>query len=140
MLETLSGNPGKMLGPRRPVADPGREIDVRGDLDQIIAGGLGLDLDVVLQRADAVGIVSALAQTGVPTAFPAGAVKLDERAIAGLRDTLAAEVDAVVSVAARGLRQRTPTATGQPVDAGRRDAGPRDALDELLDALEGDDR
>ena len=137
------------LGPRRPLADPGRELKVGADLDELVATGLGLDLAAVRKRADAVGIVAALTESAVPVAFPAGGVELDQAAVNALRAGLAAEVDHVVSVAmppgpapgdappgvptgrsGRGARRGRPPAATAPG---------RDALDDLLDALGTED-
>lgn len=140
VLEEVSVNTADMLGPRRPLADPGREITVRGDLDEVIAGGLGLDLDAVRRRGDAVGILAALAQAEVPLAFSPGEVKLDERAVAGLKDNLATEVERVVGIALPDIVRSQPV-EATVTDAGRprpsRSAEPpaRDALDELLNAI-----
>ena len=41
LMGTLAKNRAQMIGPRRPVADPGREVKVKGDLDTVIAAGLG---------------------------------------------------------------------------------------------------
>ena len=116
VLADAAKSPFDVLGPRRPLVDPGRELKIDGDLDLIIAGGLGLDVDVIRKRADAVGIVAALAITSVPVAFEPGAIKLDEAAVAVLKNTLAAEVESVASVAF--------PATTEP-----------DPLDALLDRL-----
>jgi hypothetical protein len=133
VLGGVATSTGTVLGPRRPLADPGRELRVGADLDQVVAAGLGLDLAAVRKRADAVGIVAALTETAVPVAFRPGGVELDRAAVAGLQGRLAAEVDHVLSVAAPAPR-RAP-ATGRPGDA----RPGRDALDELLDALETED-
>ena len=37
-----AGDPGKVLAPSRPVADPGRPIDLDGGLDELVADGFGL--------------------------------------------------------------------------------------------------
>lgn len=133
VLGDLAADPVATLGPRRPLVDPGRELKVDGDLDAIIAGGLGLDLDVVNKQASAVGIVAALTQTDVPLAYGPGAIKLDDNAIAALKGTLGAEVDRLVEIA--GLARQGPTGPGGPRAAER----PRDGLDELLDALGEED-
>jgi hypothetical protein len=127
------------LGPRRPLADPGGELKVDADIDELVATGLGLDLAAVRKRADAVGIVAALTQTAVPVAFPAGGGELDQAAVAALQAGLAAEVDHVVSVAvppgrAPGAAPPRGARTGRRGRAGP----PADALDELIDTLEED--
>lgn len=119
----LVKNPEHMIGPRRPVADPGREVVVRGDLDQVIAEGLGFDLAAVRKAADQVGIVAALTRSNVPIS--------DKRPDAAeLRNALDTELAHVIGVAAparilgRGAGPRTapPRAPSAP-----------DALDELID-------
>ena len=115
----LVKNPERMIGPRRPVADPGREVVVRGDLDEVIAEGLGVDLTAVRKAADQIGVVAALAAAEVPTA--------DKRpGLAELRVALDTELAHVIDVAAPVLRRGTPR--GAPAQAPR-----RDALDELID-------
>jgi hypothetical protein len=113
-------NPDRMIGPRRPVADPGREVVVRGELDRIIAEGLGLDLAAIRQASDQVGIIAALSSTAVPVAEA-------RRDVAALHGALETELARVIDVAApapivrrgrRGARAEAPP-------------GP-DALDELI--------
>ncbi|MGI9028996.1 MAG: hypothetical protein ACR2HP_03285 [Ilumatobacteraceae bacterium] len=134
MLDTLSTNPDDLIGPRRPLVDPGREVLVRGDLADFIAGGLGLDVDRLRRTEAAVGIVAALAQTEVPVAAAPGGVELDEAALAGLQANLAAEVDRVVGVAVPTAVVIGDTAgRARPRRGARVAAGP-DALDELLEA------
>jgi hypothetical protein len=139
MMDELVKRPEEMIGPRRPIADPGRELLVRGDLDEIIATGLGIDLDTVRKMGEQVGFVAAIAQAPVPVASPRGDVKLDERAVAGLRAALTGELTRSMGVAmpARRTGPTRPT-RGR---AGRAAAPPPpDALDELLDrAAESDD-
>jgi hypothetical protein len=119
----LVKNPEQMIGPRRPVADPGREVVVRGDLDEVIADGLGFDLAAVRKVADQVGVVAALTRSEVPIA--------DKRpGVTELRAALETELAHVISVAApttirgRGPGRRTGRAQAPPEP---------DALDELLD-------
>jgi hypothetical protein len=129
VLGEMVKHPAETLGPRRPVADPGRPLAVEGDLDAVIAGGLGLNLDEVRRMGAQIGILAALTQTRAPLANPDGQVKLDERAIAGLRGAQNTELRGVLDVAApRGL-QRGP---------GARAAAP-DPLDLLIErAAQGD--
>jgi hypothetical protein len=114
-------NPDRMIGPRRPVADPGREVVVRGDLDQVIAEGLGVDLAAVRRAADQVGIVAALAGTDVPIAE----TRPD---VVALRGALETELAHVIDVAAPApvLRRRARGARAQAPPA-------PDALDELIE-------
>jgi hypothetical protein len=119
----LVRNPELTIGPRRPVADPGRPIDVRGELDEVIAQGLGFDLATVRRTAEQVGIVAALNRASVPLA----AKRPD---MEQLRTALDGELTHVIGVAA-------PVITRGPGAARRRGRPqappPRDALDELLD-------
>jgi hypothetical protein len=135
VIGDLVKNPGDMLGPRRPVADPGRELVVKGDLNAVIAGGLGFDLDAVRKLGQEVGILAAVTQEQVPVANPKGQVQLDERAVAGLRGALSTELEKVLGVAApNAVRSAAPTARGgarAPASTAEV-AGAGDALDELL--------
>lgn len=135
LLDELARQPEQMLGPRRPIADPGREVRVRGDLDELIAAGLGIDIEAVRKSERAIGIVAALAQTEVPVAFPAGDVELDQAAVAGLRETLATEVERVVDIARPAARRRAAPPEG-PADGAPSAAAVPDALDELIDQAE----
>ncbi len=126
VLGDLARSPDQMLGPRRPIVDPGRELVVDGDLDAVIAEGLGFDLEVVRKTGQEVGILAALTQTQVPIANPEGQVTLNKSAIAGLRGALARELDKVLDVAAPKVRDQVPSAAAYP-------AGARDALEELIE-------
>jgi hypothetical protein len=132
MIGSLAENPSTMLGPRRPVADPGRELAVDGDLDAVIAGGLGLNLDAVRKLSDQVGILAAITQAQVPVANPKGQVLLNKRSVTGLRDALSSELNKVVAVAAPPpiFRPRRTTRGAARVAADTKVTG--DALDELL--------
>ncbi len=98
LFDDLVLNHEEMIGPRRPVADPGRPIEMRGELDAVIATGLGFDLATVRKRSDAVGVAAALAETVAPVAHSAGGVEFDKAVIAGLQGALAAEVNRVVGI------------------------------------------
>jgi hypothetical protein len=124
VLGDLAKNPADRLGPRRPVADPGREVAVKGDLDSVIAAGLGFDLDAVRKMGQQVGILAAVQQAQVPIANREGRVPIDERAIAGIRGALASELDNVLNVAA-------PTKLGAVLGVAEDDTGP-DPLDHLI--------
>ena len=75
MVGELVKNPADTIGPVA-IADRAQLV-VQGDLDQIIATGLGLDLDAVLKTSDEIGIVAAVALAQVPIASVSGAIKLD---------------------------------------------------------------
>ena len=72
VLDAIVKSPADAIGPRRPVADPGRELLVRGDLDEVISGGLGIDLAAVRKVGDQIGILAAVARTRVPVAGTPG--------------------------------------------------------------------
>jgi hypothetical protein len=133
-LVTAAGrDPGKTVGPGRPVADPGRPIQLRGALDTVVATGLGLDLDRITEKAKSVGMAAALASTEVTVAHSDGA--LDPALVDGLRSTLDGELSRLAAAA-------MPTVEARP-KAGRRRAGPpevvRDALDDVIAAAASDD-
>jgi hypothetical protein len=126
VLDAIVKSSADAIGPRRPVADPGRELLVRGDLDEVISGGLGLDLAAVRKLGESIGIVAAVAQAQVPVAGSPGTGKLDEQALAGLRGALSGELARVAGVA-------VPT-TVPPVGPGVRGAQPPpDGLDDVID-------
>jgi hypothetical protein len=133
-LATLAGaspgNAATVVGPGRPVADPGRSIELKGSLDTVVAAGLGLDLDAVVKAADAVGLPAALAGTEVAVGRSDGA--FDPGALDGLRARLDTELTRVAAAAVpttrpvrapKGGRRRTADAAPEVVP---------DALDELL--------
>jgi hypothetical protein len=128
MIGELAKNPAQMIGPRRPIADPGRELNVRGDLDTVIATGLGIDLDALHKMGDQVGILAAIARMEVPIANKSGKVEIDKLAVAGLRNALNSELNKALNVAAPKPVSRTARArrTGAAV------APLADALDELI--------
>ena len=127
----LAKNSAEMLGPRRPVADPGRALIVEGDLDAVIAGGLGLDLNILRKQGEEVGVLAALMQAQVPLANPEGNIKIDRAAILNLQGALSTELSKVLDVATPKFQPREP---GSGPQAGPADMVPlRDALDELLE-------
>jgi hypothetical protein len=134
-VDELVKNPDTMIGPRRPVADPGREIGIKGDLDEVIAVGLGMDLGAVRKMAERVGVVAAVAGSAVPVA-PVATEGHDERALAGLRGALDSTLQGMLEIAAPRLRRQTP---GGRAGAARNEPV-RDALDDLLERLAGQDR
>ena len=130
----LAGDPVKTLGPRRPVADPGRPVDVKGNLDQVIADGLGIDLGVVRKTSSQLGIVQVLAQATVPVANPDGGKVLDARGAATLRGALTSTLAQVAAVAAPRLT--TVTAPPTLVTDLRRARGAESARAHAPDALD----
>lgn len=122
MVGELVKDPLTTLGPRRPVADPGRELKVSGDLDAVIAGGLGLDLAALRRTGEQIGIVAALARADVPLAAKDGELPFDKATLASLRSALSTELNQALQVAAPAVVVR-----------GRgRSAPAPDALDELI--------
>jgi hypothetical protein len=81
---------------------------------------------------DQVGILAAVTQAQVPIANPRGQVPIDQRAIAGLRGALFAELDHVLSIAA-------PSGTLDHLLGAAAGAEAPDALDELLARAAADD-
>jgi hypothetical protein len=113
------------------VADPGRPLDVKGNLDQVIAEGLGIDLNVVRRTSKQLGIVQALAQARVPVANPDGSKVLDARGAATLRGAVDMTLNQVANVAAPPKPVVIRDAH-RPRDI-ERAAAPADALDELIE-------
>lgn len=130
MVGEIIKRPADTIGPRRPVADPGRELLVKGDLDQVIATGLGLDLAAVRKTSDQIGIVAAVAQATVPIANASGTIELDAPTIAGMRGALMTELSHTLGIAAPQLVQKFATTKAPRVGAARRAP---DALDALLE-------
>jgi hypothetical protein len=133
MVAVAGRDPGKTVGPSRPVADPGRPVGLRGALDTVVATGLGLDLDRIIEKAKTVGMAEALASTDVTVARSDGA--LDPAVLDGLRSTLDGELTRLAVAA-------MPTVDARP-KAGRRRAAPpevvRDALDDVIAGAANDD-
>ena len=121
----------KVVGPVRPIADPGRPIELDGPLDHVVAEGLGIDLAAVNDAAGRVGMTAALAATEVTLGRTDGA--FDPAALDGLRARLDTELGRVAAAA-------MPTVKRAPVPKGgrrRRAPAPEpevvpDALDDLL--------
>lgn len=133
-LHTLEGFARDTLttfGTRRPVADPGRPLRISGDLDAVIADGLGLDLSAVRKQADSIGVLAALAVTASPLASP-GRAPSDKIMLPALQAALRGELQRTLEVAVpkktvmRGAARGRAAAAATPA---------RDALDELLDSL-----
>lgn len=125
MVGVMASNPDRIIGPRRPVADPGRPLKVEGDLDAVIAAGLGLNLAAVRRRAGTVGVLAALEQTPVPLVFAPGQAPSPDAAVPALRAALQSEVTRTVGVAlpAGGGTVRRRATAPEP-----------DALDRLIAA------
>jgi hypothetical protein len=146
MIDALVKAPERMLGPRRPVADPGRELKVDGDLDRLIATGLGFDLDALQKRGKEVGLLAALEESAVPVAGRVGGGRIGAPELQAMRSALGAELRRKLDVAAPpkgpggpggGLRAAGKAAAGRKVRAAAGAAGTAlvptaDALDELI--------
>jgi len=132
VLGVLANNTDRMIGPRRPVADPGRPLRVSGDLDQVIATGLGFDLASLRKRADAVGLLSALDQTNAPLALKPGQAPNEKLVVATLQAALQGELQRTLGVAA-------PKLAGAVIRGARSRATAPDALDALLAGASAED-
>jgi hypothetical protein len=113
-----AGKADAVFASSRPLVDPGRPLDFPdGDLDQVIAAGLGLDFEALQRKAKRLGIVGALVSTAVQVgAQPDPA--LGGPAFAGLQADLDRQVGALVAQSGgTGIR-----------------AAAADALDDLLAA------
>ncbi len=131
VLPVLAKNTDRMIGPQRPVADPGRPLRVKGDLDTLVAAGLGVDLAALKKRADSVGLLSALQQTAVPLAMKPGQAPSEKQVVPALRAALQGELQRTLAVAVPPAVVVTrPGVRGAPRAQGR---PARDALDALID-------
>lgn len=144
-VSVLAKNSERMLGPQRPVADPGREIQVDGNIDELIATGLGLDHGSLVKRGDQLGMLAALQTTAVPLAGTLGQGKVGSREAAALNDALMAELNRTLSVAMPPAAVPKQARAGAPGGARRAAAASpppdTDALDALIAraALDTDD-
>lgn len=135
VLPVLAKNTDRMIGPQRPLADPGRPLRVDGDLDRLVAAGLGLDLAALRKRADAVGVLSALQTTAVPLAMKPGETPNEKLVVPALRAALQGELQRTLAVAV----PTKPTVVTRP-GVRRAQAAPMpDALDELIAHAPPDD-
>jgi hypothetical protein len=134
VLPVLAKNTDRVIGPQRPVADPGRPLRVEGDLDRLVAAGLGFDLAALRERAEAVGVLPALQATSVPLAIKPGETPNEKLVVPALRVALQNELQRTLAVATpprvvvtrRGVR--------------RAEAAPKpDALDDLIAHAPSDD-
>ena len=137
VLGVLAENTDRMLGPRRPVADPGRLLRVDGDLDALIATGLGFDLASLRKRADAVGMLSALDQTSVPVALGPDQAPNEKLVVPALQAALRGELQRTLGVAAPVLPG--VVIRGAPGRAASARPNAPDALDALLADAPADD-
>jgi hypothetical protein len=144
VVDRLSREPVAFAGPSRPVADPGRPIDGLAGLDtraldELVARGLGLDLAALERASQTVGVVAALGSMAVPVAQRDG---VDATTFAALQDGLTSEVLRLAEMAVPGIGTPPPGGGGPLLTPDAERA--RDALDDLIDALEetapGEDR
>ena len=127
VLPVLAKNTDRMIGPQRPLADPGRPLRVKGDLDRLVAAGLGFDLAALRERADAVGLLPALQATAVPLAMQPGEAPSEKLVLPTLRAALQGELRRTLGVAA------PPKAVIVQPGVRRAQAAPMpDALDRLI--------
>ena len=113
-----AGKADAVFASSRPLVDPGRPLDFPdGNLDHVIAVGLGLDFEALQRKAERLGVVGALVSTAVQVgAQPDPA--LGGPAFTGLQADLDRQVGALVN------------------QSGRIRAAAADALDDLLAASE----
>ncbi|MBK9316486.1 MAG: hypothetical protein IPM55_19915 [Acidobacteria bacterium] len=130
MMDEMVINRTRIIGPRRPIADPGRPLDVRGDLDEIIATGLGLDLAAIRKTGDRVGIMAALEQTIAPVASKDGRIEINKQTVLGLNNGLRTELGRVLEVAAPAPVIRAGRRRGAAPQADSLDALIEDAIDD----------
>jgi hypothetical protein len=130
LVLAAADEPDAVLAPSRPLVDPGRPLDyASGDLDKLVADGLGFSLEALTRAAKRVGFVAALADTGV-TAVDKRDPGLDATSLAALSSDLDR---AVTSRAADVLKRRGPLS---PAEVARAGGTGGDALDRLIDSLE----
>ncbi len=147
MVDALARNSSRMLGPQRALADPGRPLRLTGELDQLVADGLGIDLPALKKRGAGIGVLAALQQSTVPVLGDIGATRLDDKGVAALRGALRTELQRTLAVAApvldvkrgatgdttRGAARAAPQSPGASSGIGGIDAiNALDALDELI--------
>jgi hypothetical protein len=131
LLDKVAAAPGRVVGPSRPVADPGRRLDFAGGVDAVVAEGLGLDLGAIREAAKTVGVAAALAATDVPVVEFGDEPLREGPELEAMASTLHAEVARLAALAQplRPPRARAP----------REAPAPRDALDELIDRVSDDE-
>lgn len=145
VIDVLAKNTDRMIGPQRPVADPGRPLRVDGDLDALIAAGLGYDLTQVRKRADVVGVLAAIEQAQVPVALKPGQAPNEKLVVPALRAALGEELRRTLGVAAPTRVVVGPVGPGPIGPLGPRGVAraarkrPPDALDALIERAPPDD-
>ncbi len=134
LVEALATRTDLTVGPSRPVVDPGRPLRIRGDLDEVIAQGLGLDLDVVRKRAGSVGLEAALQAAAVPVGRQDDD-RVDELTVRRLAGALDGRLAQGLLTALGKDRSRRDGRPGALADARTVD----DVLDELIAAAPADE-
>ena len=127
LVGQLAEDPRGTLGPSRPVADSGRPLGFATGLDELVAGGLGLDLGAIEEASKTVGIAAALAATEVPLVPAGGEPLLEGPALQAMAAALHDEVQRLASLAA------------PPPEPGGRGPARPDALDALAERAGRDD-
>jgi hypothetical protein len=107
---------------------------VDGDLDSLVAAGLGFDLAALKKRADAVGLLPALQGTAVPLAMKPGQSPNEKLVVPALRAALQGELQRTLGVAAPPR-----IVIGRPGVRGAQARPQADALDELIANARVDD-
>jgi hypothetical protein len=142
-LDEVADRPEAVLAPRRPVVDPGRPVPglSAGELDSVLADGLGLDLGRIRETAARLGVAEALATHPLPSVPLEPRPTLEGPALEQLRLAAEADVGRVAELAVEGdlgriplRRPPRPTAEEARRQPERRR---RDALDDLLDDAGG---
>jgi hypothetical protein len=145
VVETVAANTGSVVGPSRPLADPGRPLELDGDLDSIVAAGLGLDAQAVQQAAASIGAAAALASQTVPLQPAPTGPLLEGPQLEATTTFLHGEVQRLATLAfgkppapvvgRRGRARAKPEPPAEP--PAEREP---DALDELLAPHEEEDK
>lgn len=134
-IPLLAKDSERMIGPRLPLADPGRPLRLKDSLDRTVATGLGLNLAALQQQADGVGLLTALQQTPVPLGLLTQAEVDEKQLVSRLRAALQSELQHTIVVAVPQRRFRA----GPPGAAGVQAGPDHDALDALISRLESDE-
>ena len=140
VVDVLAKNRERMLGPQRPLADPGREIKVDGDIDRLIAEGLGLDYASLVKRNAELGVLASLTRTQAPVSGRVGEGKFGRTEQNALADALTQELNRTLAVAMPKVVLRPPGVNAQNRSraSAQAPAEPaRDALDELIERALG---
>lgn len=137
-LDQVADRPEAVLAPRRPVVDPGRPVPGLsvGELDTVLADGLGLDLGRIRETAARLGVADALATHPLPSVPLDPRPTLEGPALEQLRLAAEADVGRVAGLAVQGDLGRIPLRRPPrptPEEGRRPKRRRRDALDDLLD-------